>query len=368
MDIERISSSTTILDMGITNDRPICIGNEQQSTDFLCMVSNPESVCNRRAVDSLELHDSVCVPTIMSDTESSRAHVTVSVPDNSDSTPVAQTTLVHTSIGKANRLSKKTSRTGKSSKSAQKSDCSSQSKHFQSDGMAALNRNFKNRGFSSQTRDLLSASWRAGTQRDYIGKFEKFNSWCRERQKDPYTATLVDCASFLTHLFHLGLQYRTIAGYRSMLSSVLTPIDNTPVGQHPYIIRLLKGVFNSRPPVVKLSPEWDLQKVLDMLVKAPFEPLKDADLKWLTFKTVFLVAITTFRRCADLQALRLGEGAVKVQNRGVTFIRCGLSKQARPGHMGSKIFIPCFKDNKKLDPKKSIVLLHEKDRQSKIAG
>ena len=28
-----------------------------------------------------------------------------------------------------------------------------------------------------------------------------------------------------------------------MLSSVLLPIDNTPVGQHPCIIRLLKGVF-----------------------------------------------------------------------------------------------------------------------------
>lgn len=34
----------------------------------------------------------------------------------------------------------------------------------------------------------------------------------------------------------------------SMLSSVLTPIDNVPVGHHPfYIICLLKGVFNTRP-------------------------------------------------------------------------------------------------------------------------
>ena len=121
-----------------------------------------------------------------------------------------------------------------------------------------------------------------------------------------------------------------------MLSSVLLPIDNTLVGQHPYIIRLLKGVFNTRPPVTKLLPEWDLTKVLDLLQKSPFEPLKHADLKYVTFKTVFLIAITTFRRCSDLQALRIGEDAVKIQNRGVTFIRTGLSKQDRPAHIGTK--------------------------------
>lgn len=86
-----------------------------------------------------------------------------------------------------------------------------------------------------------------------------------------------------------------------MLSSVFTPIDNVPVGQHPHIIRLLKGVFNTRPPRV---PDLDLLKVVDMLQKAPFEPLKLASLKHLTYKTVFLVAITTFRRCSDIQTLK----------------------------------------------------------------
>lgn len=80
----------------------------------------------------------------------------------------------------------------------------------------------------------------------------------------------------LTELYKEGIQYRTIAGYRSMLSSVFTPIDNVPVGQHPHIIRLLKGVFNTRPPRI---PDLDLLKVFDMLQKAPFEPLQLASLK-----------------------------------------------------------------------------------------
>ena len=366
MDPEQSSSGQTVLLLGETNDRPVCFRGQQQNADFLHMVSIPESLCDRCSVNSLEQHGSLCISSNLSCSQSSGAHVSVPLSDTVNSTSVAKTPLVHKSVTKANRLSKKTSHTKQSSSATQNNDLPSNTRDIQSHSMAAFNRNFKNKGFSKETRKLLTASWRAGTQQDYACKFKKFNSWCRERQKDPYSATLVDCADFLTYLFNSGLQYRTIAGYRSMLSSVLLPIDNTPVGQHPYIIRLLKGVFNSRPPVTKLLPEWDLFKVLDLLQKSPFEPLKHADLKYVTFKTVFLIAITTFRRCSDLQALRIGEDAVKIQNRGVTFIRTGLSKQDRPGHIGNKIFVPCYKDNKKLDPKRA--LYHYLKKTESIRG
>ena len=92
-----------------------------------------------------------------------------------------------------------------------------------------------------------------------------------------------------------------------MLSSALPPVDKIPVGQHPFIIRLLKGVFNSRPPVNKIVPEWNLLIVLQVLKECPFEPMNKAPLKFVMWKTVFLIAITTFRRCGDLQSLTLGE-------------------------------------------------------------
>ena len=165
---------------------------------------------------------------------------------------------------------------------------------------------------------------------------------------------MTDAAEFLTELFSEGLQYRTIAGYRSMLSSVMSPIGKIPVGQHPYITRLLKGIFNSRPPKVILLPEWDLPLVLKKLKLPPFEPMKNADMKFVTWKTAFLIAITSFRRCSDLQSLCIGEQSVVVQKKGVTFVRHGLSKQDRPKHFGTKIFIPAYKTDKLLDPKRAI--------------
>ena len=185
---------------------------------------------------------------------------------------------------------------------------------------------------------------------------------------DPYSASLVQVADFLTDLFNNGLQYRTIAGYRSMLSAVLQPINNIPVGQYPYIIRLLKGVFNTRPSKVKILPEWDLQLVLNMLQKQPFEPLRKASLKHITFKLIFLMAISTFRRCSDLQSLKIRKGSVCVQKKGITFIRHGLAKQDRESHFGSKIFVPAFNENYRLDPKRALYWYLKKTQLLRVSS
>ena len=56
-------------------------------------------------------------------------------------------------------------------------------------------------------------------------------------------------------------EYRTTAEYRSMLSSLLPSVGNVSTGQFPYIIKLLKGVFNLSPPEDRLIPEWELKNV-----------------------------------------------------------------------------------------------------------
>ena len=180
---------------------------------------------------------------------------------NSNSPTLAAQTLVHKSSEVHNRLSKEPASQGGSITPAKNKHISSKSSSIQSDCMVFIDKQFKEKGFSKETRKLLRASWRSGTQKDYSVKFRKFNSWCSRREIDPYSASLTEAAEFLTYLFSEGLQYRTIAGYRSMLSSFLSPIGKIPVGQHPYITCLIKGVFNSRPPKVVILPECDLPLV-----------------------------------------------------------------------------------------------------------
>ena len=344
--------------MGVTNNRPFCLGSESQVSSVLCLGSRSNSTDTGCSINRMGQDVCLCLPTSIFNSESVATHDRLSMRNDSDSSLLAKTMVVSTVNTVTDSTTPSITSMGKSirTRSGKIKNISSKSRDIQPDCMANIDKQFETKGFSENTRKLLSASWRAGTHKDYKCKFRQFSSWCDQRKIDPYVATLEECANFLASLFDKGLKYRTIAGYRSMLSSVLAPVDKTPVGQHPYIIRLLKGVFNSRPPERKLLPEWDLPLVLDMFKKPPFAPMKFASLKHLTWKTAFLIAITSFRRCSDLQSLKLGEGSVNIQEKGVTFLRHGLAKQDRANHDNSKIFIPAFPESKLLDPKRTLYM------------
>ena len=49
-------------------------------------------------------------------------------------------------------------------------------------------------------------------------------------------------------------------------------------------------------------PSWNLSLVLHQLNKAPFEPIKEASLKHLTFKTVFFLALGWGKRRSEIHA------------------------------------------------------------------
>ena len=51
-------------------------------------------------------------------------------------------------------------------------------------------------------------------------------------------------------------------------------------------------------------PAWNLNLVLYMITKEPFEPLQKATTKDLTLKTVFLVSLATAKNCGEIHALR----------------------------------------------------------------
>ena len=57
-----------------------------------------------------------------------------------------------------------------------------------------------------------------------------------------------------------------------------------------------------RPKGRRGIPSWNLSLVLHQLTKAPFEPLKEASLKHLTFKTVFLLALVSAKCRSEIHA------------------------------------------------------------------
>ena len=66
---------------------------------------------------------------------------------------------------------------------------------------------------------------------------------------------------------------------------------------------LLDSFHRDRPKCQRGIPSWNFSLILQQLTKAPFEPLKEASLKHLTFKTVFLLALGSGKRRSEINAL-----------------------------------------------------------------
>ena len=108
---------------------------------------------------------------------------------------------------------------------------------------------------------------------------------------------------FLSDSFHNGLQYGTINTYRSALSNVLPPMEGFLVGQHPLVVRLMKGIQNSRPAMPRYQHCWDINQVLDYIKSLPAN--MDVSLDLVTGKLATLMPITAPKRSSELGLLDL---------------------------------------------------------------
>ena len=81
-------------------------------------------------------------------------------------------------------------------------------------------------------------------------------------------------------------------------------LDAARLFSHPTLKKFFKGLRNIRPPHQPPLPQWPLQLVLNALTQPSFEPMATTNLKLLSLKTSFLVAITSAKCTSKLAALR----------------------------------------------------------------
>ena len=87
----------------------------------------------------------------------------------------------------------------------------------------------------------------------------------------------------------------TIDGYRMAIVDTLGP-SGLHISQSSDLYRLLSSFLRDRPKSSRNLPNGTFSVVLSELTKAPFEPMKDTDLKHFTFKTAFLLALASGKR------------------------------------------------------------------------
>ena len=93
----------------------------------------------------------------------------------------------------------------------------------------------------------------------------------------------------------------TIGGYRAAIVDTLGP-TGLHISQSSDLNRLLSSFHRDCPKSSRNLPKWNLSVDLNELTKAPFEPMKDTDLKHLTLKTAFLLAFASGKHRSEIHA------------------------------------------------------------------
>ena len=136
--------------------------------------------------------------------------------------------------------------------------------------------------------------------------------------------------SFLSDVFKEGKAYSTVNVHRSMLSVTLDPIEGHPIGCHPLVIRLLKGIYNSKPPAAKYKETWDVNSVLIYLRDLPDSSLP---ILLLSHKLSTLLALSTLFRTSELASIDLK--SIRFQPNSVSFSLLRPRKAQKSGPLQS---------------------------------
>ena len=297
------SFSRDLFQVAPTNGGPVCHQVQQQATTVCFSGSRRAGLGSGCLNPVLGKSGPICLPTSSHLGQSGGEATGLPLQqDDSNCTRVAQHALVLGSGGHVQSDPILPAQPSQLAGSAVQPDPSQESGKSESSCLAPRASTIKEQGFSEAVATRIEAPQRKSTRSVYEAKWTIFTKWCISNQVDIRSPSIKSIADFLLHLFEdRKLQPSTIDGYRSAIADKLgNSVVN--VSKDENLTRLLDSFHRDRPKGRRGIPSWNLSLVMHQLTKAPFEPIREASLKHLTFKTVFLLALASGKRRSEIHA------------------------------------------------------------------
>lgn len=159
------------------------------------------------------------------------------------------------------------------------------------------------------------------------------------KQLDPVGTSVAEVVNVLAGLFQQKLAYCTINSFRSAISAGHSLVGGAPVGEHPWVCKLLKGIRLSRPPEPRYAGLWDVNIVLRFL--SSWQDNSYLSRKEISAKLAMLLCLISCKRVSDVRALDISARVFTPE--GVTFTVSRRTKSS----IGSVTY-PAFPDSPKL--------------------
>ena len=169
--------------------------------------------------------------------------------------------------------------------------------------VATVKQLLRKSGFSRGAASDMSRCVRESTSNVYQSKWLAFCNWCRGRGVAPVSASVPLIVDFFRHLVRdKGLSVPAVRGYRASLNSVFA-LKGRDLAASREVSMLFRSFSKTARPERLRPPNWDISLVLQSLTRAPYEPLRSADERFLAQKTLVLLALASAKRIGELHAL-----------------------------------------------------------------
>ena len=290
-----------------TSCRLICHSSEPQTYTVLISCPRPKGLGHRCSEHKLDGSHCLCLPSDGSLSQGDPKNQAMLLPDHCNSPRLARDALVLGPSAALNRDPTATSGVNDSSQTVPQLYVPQQSTASQPPRLVSRSGQLQEQSFSVEEAERIAAPQRSSTRTIYNSKWALFEKWCRENSVDFSTPSVKQVSDFFMYLYQdLNRRPSTINGYRTAIVDTLGPMGHH-IAQSSDLHRLLSSFHRDQTYTVRIScprnlPKWNLSVVLNELTKAPFEPMKDTDLKHLTFKTAFLLALASGKHRSEIHA------------------------------------------------------------------
>ena len=295
---------TPHMDLFATVNRggPICHSSEPQASTVLVSYPRPEGLEHRCSKHRLDGSHCLCLPSNGSPSQGDPKNQTMQLSDHTNSPRLARDALVLGPSAALNRDPTTTPGVDNTPQAVPQLRVPQEPAAPQPPHLVSRSGQLQEQGFSVEVAERIAAPQRSSTRTIYKSKWALFEKWCRENSVDFSTPSVKQISDFFMYLYQdLNRRPSTIDGYRTANVDTMGPLGQHIVHNED-LHRLLSSFHRDHPKSSRNLPKWNLSVVLNELTKAPFEPMKDTDLKHLTLKTAFLLALASGKRRSEIHA------------------------------------------------------------------
>ena len=266
---------------------------ESQTPSICVSYPRPKGLEHRCSEHKLDKPHGLRLPSYGSPSQGDPKDQAMPLPDHRDSPRLARDALVLGPSAALNRDPTTTPSVNDPTQTVPQLCVPQQSTTAEPPRLVSRSGQLQEQGFSVEVAERIAAPQRSSTRTIYRSKWALFEKWCRENSVDFSTPSVKQISDFFMYLYQdLNRRPSTIDGYRTAIVDTLGPTAQH-IAHNADLHRLLSSFHRDRPKSSRNLPKWNLSVVLNELTKAPFEPMKDSDLKHLTLKTAFLLALAS---------------------------------------------------------------------------